>query len=94
MIYYEYGRHAALEKLGLSAGELDSPKLVEELAALEHKQWESWAKAVANSEDISKERLARWKKFFKPYKKLTRKAKDEDRTWAKKVIKIVKKVTK
>ncbi len=94
MTPYEQGRRTALVKLGLDKSKLNSHKLVEELAELEHKQWEAWAKSISNSEDISKERLARWKKSFKPYKKLTSKNKDADRVWAKKVLKAVKKAVR
>ncbi len=34
-------------------------KIIEELAELEHEQWEEWSKDISKKEDISKERLDR-----------------------------------
>ncbi len=67
-------------------------KIIEELAELEHDQWQKWAKDILQSEDITKERADRWKEeSFKPYKDLTEEQKDMDREWARKVLKIVNK---
>jgi len=67
-------------------------KLIEELSALEHKQWWDWAKNILETEDITEEREKRWKKdSFKPYEELSEEQKDMDREWAEKVLKIVKK---
>ncbi|MCD6436254.1 MAG: hypothetical protein J7L15_07680 [Clostridiales bacterium] len=66
--------------------------LIEELSALEHKQWWDWAKDILKTEDITEERAKRWKKnSFKPYEDLSEEQKDMDREWAEKVLKIVKK---
>jgi hypothetical protein len=60
----------------------------EVLADLEHQQWESWSKYVAN--DLCKiNHLAvidRWRSNWKPYSELNEKTKDSDRIWADKII--------
>jgi hypothetical protein len=66
-------------------------KIREELSELEHDQWMKWSKDIANEEDISKDRLDRWKKDWVDYKKLDEKTKDFDREWADKVINIIEK---
>ena len=66
-------------------------KMIEELSELEHVQWEEWSKDIAKEEDISKERLDRWKKDWVDYKKLDEKTKDFDREWADKVFDIIDK---
>jgi len=62
--------------------------LREELSELEHQQWESWSKYVAN--DLCKiNHLAvidRWRSNWVPYSDLNEKTKDSDRIWADKVI--------
>lgn len=64
-------------------------KLIEQLAELEHKQWQSWAEELTKQERISPTRLARWKTLFKPYSKLSETQKNQDREWAEKVIELV-----
>ncbi len=66
-------------------------KIIEELSALEHKQWEEWSKDIAEKEDISKDRLNRWKDYWVSYKSLDEDVKDDDREWAEKVFKIISK---
>lgn len=64
--------------------------LREKLAELSHKQWLSWAGAIRDTENISKERLDRWEsQCFKPYSELSEAMKDEDRILADKVLKIL-----
>jgi len=66
-------------------------KMIEELAALEHKQWWDWAKDILKTEDITEERAERWEEdSFKIYKDLTEEQKDMDREWAEKVYNILK----
>ena len=60
----------------------------EELAELEHEQWISWSKYVAEHNDIPKELLEKWEKNWKPYPELDEKTKDSDRIWADKVLKV------
>jgi len=56
--------------------------ILERLAELEHCQWLQWSKNIAETENISPERLERWKKLWKPYAELTETEKDHDRNWA------------
>ena len=62
----------------------------EKLAELEHQQWVEWSKDIADKEELSKERLDRWKGLWCDYKDLTEEKKDQDREWADKVLKIMK----
>lgn len=65
-------------------------EFLEEIADLEHQQWVSWAKALLKKEPgISKERQERWKKLFVPYQELTEGSKEQDRVYARKVLKIL-----
>ena len=66
-------------------------KILEDLAALEHDQWVQWAKDIAETEDITPERVEKWKKLFVPYSELSEEDKDKDREWAVKVLKIIAK---
>jgi len=65
--------------------------LREELSDLEHQQWESWSRYVAN--DLLKiNKLAvieRWRINWIPYSELNEKTKDSDRIWADKIIKLI-----
>lgn len=63
-------------------------QILEKLAELEHKQWMSWSKNLASDplNEISPLRLARWKKLWRPYLKLTEEEKEQDRIWARKVL--------
>ena len=65
-------------------------KLIEKLAELEHEQWMNWAKSIIKTENISKERVKRWKTLFIEYKNLSEEMKNLDREWAKRVLKILK----
>mgnify|MGYP003389937393 FL=1 len=69
---------------------MDEDKLLEALAALEHEQWWRWALTVAQEEDISDERMQRWKKSMVLYSELTEENKEHDRIWARRVLEIVK----
>lgn len=72
----------------LKEATMDEPELIEELAALEHEQWEEWSKNV--SEEVSEDRQTRWKEYWVPYDDLTDEVKEQDREWARKVLEIVK----
>jgi len=63
--------------------------LREWLAELEHRQWIEWSKNLAKTENLSEERVKRWKKLWIPYEKLSENDKDFDRVWADKVIEIL-----
>lgn len=63
-------------------------KELEKFAELEHDQWIEWAKNLIKNEKLSPERVKRWKKLFVAYDKLKKKDKEDDRIWARKVIKV------
>jgi hypothetical protein len=65
-------------------------ELLEKLADLEHQQWIEWSKSV--STEVSKERQARWKKYWVPYSDLDEKVKEQDRVYARKIIKLLKSI--
>ena len=67
------------------------PLDLEKLAELEHEQWIEWSKEIARTENISKERLERWKKLWIPYSKLSKEDKESDRKWARKVFERIEK---
>ena len=69
---------------------LNSDELLEALSEVEHKQWIMWTGAIADTEKISPERLARWKESWVEYSKLTEEQKDFDRTFALSVINVLK----
>lgn len=59
---------------------------LEKIAKIEHDQWVEWAKSIMKDEDLSPERVKRWKKLFVPYDQLKEKDKNDDRLWARKVL--------
>ena len=65
-------------------------ELIEKLADLEHKQWIKWSKALVQMKQVPIERELRWKKLWIPYSALSEELKEEDRVWARKVLKILK----
>lgn len=67
---------------------LGENKMLEQLAELEHKQWMEWSQSVAP--EVSKERRKRWEKLWVPYKDLSEEMKEEDRKYARKILKILK----
>ena len=62
-------------------------ELIEEIARFEHLQWVEWSKAIAEVENISPERLARWKKLWVSYSRLPEEQKESDRKYARRVLK-------
>ncbi len=62
--------------------------LLEKLADLEHKQWVEWSKAVAD--EVSEDRKKRWEKYWVPYSELSESVKEQDRVYARKILKIIK----
>lgn len=60
----------------------------EEIAALEHDQWITWADSIMKSEKVSPERNKRWLSLFVPYAELSEEMKDHDRKWADKIMAI------
>jgi len=67
---------------------MNMEKLLEQLSSLEHDQWVTWSKAV--SPEVSQPRQERWKKLWCPYDELSEPSKEQDRVWARKVLKIIK----
>jgi hypothetical protein len=64
--------------------------LIEYLAEIEHEQWCKWSRELAKKEPISETRRARWESFWIPYGLLSDETKEEDRKWARKVLKTVR----
>lgn len=64
-----------------------SENLREDLANLEHQQWESWTRyIVENTEKLPSELKRKWKPNWIPYEELTEELKDKDRVWSDKVL--------
>jgi hypothetical protein len=67
-----------------------SDALREQLAALEHWQWATWAADIMRTESISRTRMARWNRLIAtPYEDLTEDEKDQDREWADRVLALI-----
>jgi hypothetical protein len=64
-------------------------ELVERVAELEHEQWLSWARQVVD--EVGEERRGRGQTFFVPYAELPEEVKEDDRTWARKVLSALRK---
>lgn len=79
----------ACDKINCEEHTPPTESIREELAELEHEQWIKWSKSIAENEDISFERFARWQKLWCSYSQLTEEEKDQDREWADKVLSIV-----
>lgn len=63
--------------------------LREALAELEHDKWVEWSKAIAEKEQVSPERLERWKGCWVPYAELSEEKKEIDRMYADRVLQIL-----
>lgn len=65
-----------------------SDPLIEQIAEREHDQWIHWTRYMLNN--LTDENIERWKRqLITPYKELTEKEKESDRTEARKVLAIV-----
>jgi hypothetical protein len=62
--------------------------LIESLAEIEHEQWVHWSQAVAG--DVSDATRNKWKRSWVAYAELTEEAKEADRVWARKVVKLLR----
>ena len=88
-----YFDKAQIGRLGLevsvrkSVPEPDHDAQVEALADLIHEQWMEWAQNLMDKEDLSPDRVERWKGYMVPYSELTEEVKEEDRKWARKYMK-------
>ena len=49
------------------------------LSALAHRLWTHWSQHIADEEDISEQRLQRWRNLWVPFDKLPEAARDTDR---------------
>lgn len=65
-------------------------KFVDELAALEHEQWMTWAQSIMDTEPLTVTRKHRWEKLMIPFSDLSEEMKEHDRKWARKVLDLVK----
>ena len=74
--------------LKISKTEQNNADLLEKLSELEHDQWMEWSKSV--SDEVSEERKERWKKLWIPYDELSEEMKEQDRIYARKILKLVK----
>ncbi len=68
---------------------LDEKQLLEELANLEHQQWTKWSRTVA--ERVDTETRARWENYWIPYEQLSEETKEQDRIWARRILKALQK---
>jgi len=66
---------------------ISKKELLEELAKIEHDQWIEWSKSV--SSEVSDERRNRWKKYWVDYDELSEEVKEQDRVYARKIIKVI-----
>lgn len=69
-------------------------EIIEKLSDLEHQQWMHLTKYISSKENISKERLNKWKKLYIPYSELSEEDKEQDRIWARKVYDVLMELNK
>lgn len=71
-------------------GERRANMLLERLANLEHEQWAHWTKYMLDN--LSADNIKRWQSQIEtPYSQLSKKEKEKDREWARKILKIIDK---
>lgn len=63
--------------------------LIEILAGLEHEQWVLWSKSLVAAGQVDVELSRQWKDFWCDYAALPNSAKELDREWARKVVKLL-----
>jgi hypothetical protein len=66
----------------VSREEADLEQFLEGLAAAFHSSWVMWSKELAETENLSGERLERWRKCWIPYDSLSEEMKELDREQA------------
>ena len=64
---------------------------LERLAALEHAQWSSWSRSLAERGDVPTELAERWRELWVPYEELSEEEKEKDRDWARRALSVVRK---
>lgn len=70
-------------------------KLIDDLSKIEHEQWMEWALALICREELSPERKKRWHDYIvTKWEKLEEDVKNDDRKFAKKVLKEIGLVSK
>lgn len=62
---------------------------LEKLSSIEHDQWMDWATSLMKSEELSDERIKRWRKMMVPYDELPDDIKEYDREYARKVMDVL-----
>ena len=67
-----------------------SENIREGIANLEHDQWKTWSYTIAQQEEISPDRLERWKQCWIPYQQLPEDVKEHDRKWADQILSFLK----
>lgn len=68
-------------------------QILEQLAALEHQQWMSWAKHPIATEPLTEATVRRWQSYFIPYAELPEDIKELDRNYARKVLALLQERT-
>jgi hypothetical protein len=67
---------------------IKSPEFLERLSEIEHNQWTEWAYSLISAkEPISQDRLDRWHDYMIDYEKLPDEIKEQDRKYARLIIK-------
>ena len=67
-------------------------QILERLAGLEHQQFIAFTKSI--SDEVSKERLERWKKLWRPYRELPEAEKETARFYARKIFALLENIAK
>lgn len=65
--------------------DMEYNEIIEALAAIEHDQWMDWSKSIAQTEELSTDRIERWSKLWVPYEELDDNVKEQDRIYARQV---------
>ena len=78
-----------LEQANKVIDEIKSPEFLEKLASIEHEQWIEWATSLMEKEKLSPERIKRWKSLLIDYPNLSSEFKEQDRKYARMVIKSI-----
>ena len=66
---------------------INSIEFLEALAQIEHEQWIEWATTLMEKENLSSERIQRWKTLLIDYPNLPTEHKESDRKYARIIIK-------
>ena len=89
--YKESGMETKIEQLKSTLDEIKSPEFLEELASIEHEQWIEWATSLMSSEKLSSDRMIRWAILMVKYDSLTDGEKEQDRKYARLILKAIDK---